>query len=161
MSIRVGHAAEVIDGASGAFRHQEANKQPMPAAAGLDDFERWLKVSTYTPPRRMEIPAGIELGGAARLAEMIEAVREALLACMAGLEDCNARTRRHWRQTEVSRQRERLDEPDREKIELWRETDSWGQKIRWLQELRIFLGEEQARCEEFPLDGSESGRART
>lgn len=108
MNTRGRNAAEVIDGASRAFRRREADRSreadrpPVPSAAGIDDFERWLKVSVFSPPRRMIIPAEMELGGTARLAEMVEVVRAALLACMSGLEDCNARTRLHWCQVEVS-----------------------------------------------------------
>jgi hypothetical protein len=78
------------------------------------------------------------------LPEKIKAVREALLESLEGLEDCNARTRHHWRQTEASRHGGRLDdEPDREKIALQRETASWGEKIRWLQELGLRLERER------------------
>ena len=79
--------------------------------------------------------------GSEDLPETIEAVRAALLACMEGLEDCNVRTRRHWRQTEAGRRSGRLDdEPnDREKLALRRETESWGVKIRSLQELGLRL----------------------
>ncbi len=83
------------------------------------------------------------------LPERIVTVREALLACLEGLEDCNARKRRHWRQTEANRRDGRLDdEPDREMIALRRETESWGEKIGWLQELGLRLERERVRCDE-------------
>jgi hypothetical protein len=87
----------------------------------------------------------LELGEADRLTEMIEAVREALLECLAGLEDCNSRTRHHWRQTQTkaSSRSEELNKLDLQKTALQRETARWSQKIRWLQELCIYLEQKQ------------------
>jgi hypothetical protein len=147
MSTRLRPAAEVIDGAPLALKGWEADKKTAPTATELEDFKRWLGISMASPTVQARIPAKLQLRGSEFLTEMSEAVREALLACIAGLEDCNARKRRDWRQTEAGHRCGHLSEPNREKIALQRETASWGQKIRWLQGLRLCVEQERARWE--------------
>jgi hypothetical protein len=141
--VRVRHVSD-IDGALRTSEGLEANRKQAPATAELEDFTRWLEISMSSPRSRATVPNQIALNGPDGIAEMIEAVREALLACLVGLEDCNSRTRRHWHQTEMTRRGAGLGELDPERTALQRETASWGQKIRWLQELRLRLEQERA-----------------
>ena len=134
---------------------READK-PASTSVELEDFKHWLGISMSS---QAEIPAQLPIHGSAGLAEMIEAVHKALLACLVGLEDCNERTRCHWRQTQASRRSGHLEEPDRVRTVLQRETESWGKKIRWLQELGLCLEHERARSEALLIGDSESRRA--
>jgi hypothetical protein len=124
--------------------------------AEFEDFTHWLEIAVSSSAWQDTVPGRLDLPGPDRLPEMIEAVRDALLACLAGLEDCNSRKRRHWRRTHMNRQNGYPSELDLEEVALRRETALWDEKIRWSQELYACLKRALERCEA-PL-ASESGR---
>lgn len=159
MSTRIRPSAEILDGAPRSLKDSAVDKKPAPVAAELEAFKSWLRISVCSPPAQARMPAKLQFPDSDCLAEMITAVREALLECLAGLEDCNARTRRHWSPAGMSCQSGYPAESDPEKTALQDEAVSWGQKIRWLLGLRLSLENERARHEGSCLRGNESRRA--
>lgn len=110
--------------------------------AGVEHFRRWLRASTQTPPVREELHAKIALWGPQDLSRLIEIVREAETASVLQLQEQNERTRR---------ERQLLDLSDWElKMQLIisaGEVSWWNARIRWLQDVRLFLEREQSRRE--------------
>lgn len=108
--------------------------------SGVDHFERWLRASTQTPPVREELHAKIALWGSAELPRLIEIVREAELACALQLQDSNR---------EMRAERQGGDASDWERtmqlIVSAGEATWWDARIKWLQEVRMYLEREHAR----------------
>lgn len=108
--------------------------------SGVDHFERWLRASTQTPPVREELHAKIALWGSAELPRLIEIVREAELACTLQLSDANR---------EMRAEREGSDASDWERtmqlIVSAGEATWWDARIKWLQNVRMYLEREHAR----------------
>jgi hypothetical protein len=139
MNTRGRYAEGAIGWAPRAPKGQEAETQSGSASVELEDFERRLRISIFSQGSQARLPAKLQIHGTGRLADMIETVRKAQLACLEGLEDCNARARQHWHRASAGGWRIPIDGPDREALALQRENESWGQKIRWLEELRLSL----------------------
>jgi len=108
--------------------------------SGVDHFERWLRASTQTPPVREELHAKIALWGSAELPRLIEIVREAELACTLQLQDSN-------REMRVERQEGDASDWERtmQLIVSAGEATWWDARIKWLQEVRMYLEREHAR----------------
>jgi DNA-binding PadR family transcriptional regulator len=108
--------------------------------SGVDHFERWLRASTQTPPVREELHAKIALWGSAELPRLIEIVREAELACTLRLQDSN-------REMRVERQGGDASDWERtmQLIVSAGEATWWDARIKWLQEVRMYLEREHAR----------------
>lgn len=108
--------------------------------SGVDHFERWLRASTQTPPVREELHAKIALWGSAELPRLIEIVREAELACTLQLQDSN-------RQMRVERQAGDPSDWERtmQLIVSAGEATWWDARIKWLQEVRMYLEREHER----------------
>jgi DNA-binding PadR family transcriptional regulator len=108
--------------------------------SGVDHFERWLRASTQTPPVREELHAKIALWGSAELPRLIEIVREAELACTLQLQDSN-------REMRVERQAGDASDWERtmQLIVSAGEATWWDARIRWLQDVRMYLEREHAR----------------
>jgi DNA-binding PadR family transcriptional regulator len=108
--------------------------------SGVDHFERWLRASTQTPPVREELHAKIALWGSAELPRLIEIVREAELACTLQLQDSN-------RQMRVERQAGDPSDWERtmQLIVSAGEATWWDARIKWLQEVRMYLEREHSR----------------
>lgn len=108
--------------------------------SGVDHFEHWLRASTQTPPVREELHAKIVLWGSAELPRLIEIVREAELACTLQLGDANR---------EMRAERQASDASDWERtmqlIVSAGEATWWDARIKWLQNVRMYLEREHAR----------------
>lgn len=108
--------------------------------SGVDHFERWLRASTQTPPVREELHAKIALWGPTELPRLIEIVREAELACTMQLRDTNRNTR-------ADRQAGGASEWERtmQLIVSAGEATWWDARIKWLQDVRMYLEREHSR----------------
>ena len=108
--------------------------------SGVDHFEHWLRASTQTPPVREELHAKIALWGSAELPRLIEIVREAELACTLQLQDSN-------REMRVERQANDASEWERtmQLIVSAGEATWWDARIKWLQDVRMYLEREHSR----------------
>ena len=106
----------------------------------MDHLARWLLVSIQTPPVREELHAKIVLWGSAELPRLIEIVREAELACTLQLGDANR---------EMRAERQASEESDWERtmqlIVSAGEATWWDARIKWLQNVRMYLEREHAR----------------
>ncbi|HEY2537366.1 MAG TPA: hypothetical protein VGI24_10335 [Solirubrobacteraceae bacterium] len=108
--------------------------------SGVDHFERWLRASTQTPPVREELHAKIALWGSAELPRLIEIVREAELACTMQLSDANREVRADRDTSEVSEWERTM-----QLIVSAGEATWWDARIKWLQNVRVYLEREHAR----------------
>lgn len=108
--------------------------------SGVEHFEHWLRASTQTPPVREELHAKIALWGSAELPRLIEIVREAELTCTMQLSDAN-RDLRAERETGEASEWER----SMQLIVSAGEATWWDARIKWLQNVRIYLEREHAR----------------
>jgi DNA-binding PadR family transcriptional regulator len=108
--------------------------------SGVDHFERWLRASTQTPPVREELHAKIALWGSAELPRLIEIVREAELACTLQLGDANRETRAERQASDVSDWERTM-----QLIVSAGEATWWDARIKWLQNVRMYLEREHAR----------------
>src|SRR5580700_4772218 len=113
--------------------------------AGVEHFERWLHASTQTPPVREELHAKIALWGSAELPRLIEIVREAELACMQELH----------RRTRYERLAPGMSEWERtmQLIVSAGEVTWWDVRIKWLQDMRMYLEQEHERQQAKPGAG--------
>lgn len=111
--------------------------------SGADHFEHWLRASTQTPPVREELHAKIALWGSAELPRLIEIVREAELACTLQLGDANREMRRERQAEDDASEWERT----MQLIVSAGEATWWDARIKWLQDVRVYLEREQARRE--------------
>lgn len=108
--------------------------------SGVDHFERWLRASTQTPPVREELHAKIALWGSADLPRLIEIVREAELACTLQLGDANREMRAERQANAASDWEMKM-----QLIVSAGEATWWDARIKWLQNVRMYLEREHAR----------------
>jgi DNA-binding PadR family transcriptional regulator len=111
-----------------------------PTPAGVEHFRRWLRASTQTPPVREELHAKIALWGSEDVSRLIEIVREAEMACTLRLQDLNRRMR-------AERQRSAAGEWERamQLIMIAGEVTWWDARIKWLQDVRMYLERQYER----------------
>ncbi len=107
--------------------------------AGVEHFRRWLRSSTQTPPVREELHAKIALWGQDDLSRLIEIVREAELSSMLALQELNRRTREERQLPEASDWELKM-----QLIVSAGEVSWWDSRIKWLQDMRLYLEKEQA-----------------
>jgi DNA-binding PadR family transcriptional regulator len=119
--------------------------------SGVDHFERWLRASTQTPPVREELHAKIALWGSAELSRLIEIVREAEMACTLRLQDLNREVRAERQVSDDASDWERT----MQLIVSSGEATWWDARIKWLQDVRMYLEREHVR------QRSEAGSWRT
>jgi DNA-binding PadR family transcriptional regulator len=120
--------------------------------AGVEHFEHWLHASTQTPPVREELHAKIALWGSTELPRLIEIVREAEWSCMQQLQDLN-RTMRAEREASAESEWERT----MQLIVSAGEVTWWDARIKWLQDVRMYL--EQAHARRQSITGPQRVRA--
>jgi DNA-binding PadR family transcriptional regulator len=108
--------------------------------SGVDHFERWLRASTQTPPVREELHAKIALWGSAELPRLIEIVREAELTCTMQLGDANREVRAERGTSDTSEWERTM-----QLIVSAGEATWWDARIKWLQNVRMYLEREHAR----------------
>jgi DNA-binding PadR family transcriptional regulator len=108
--------------------------------SGVDHFEHWLRASTQTPPVREELHAKIALWGSAELPRLIEIVREAELACTMQLGDANREVRAERGTSDTSEWERTM-----QLIVSAGEATWWDARIKWLQNVRMYLEREHAR----------------
>jgi DNA-binding PadR family transcriptional regulator len=118
--------------------------------SGVDHFERWLRASTQTPPVREELHAKIALWGSAELSRLIEIVCEAEMACTLRLQDLNREARAERRANDASDWERTM-----QLIVSSGEATWWDARIKWLQDVRMYLERERSRQQ------SEAGPRRT
>jgi DNA-binding PadR family transcriptional regulator len=109
--------------------------------SGVDHFERWLRASTQTPPVREELHAKIALWGSAELSRLIEIVREAEMACTLRLQDLNREVRAERQVSDEASDWERT----MQLIVSSGEATWWDARIKWLQDVRMYLEREHIR----------------
>ncbi len=111
-----------------------------PTPAGEEHFRSWLRASTQTPPVREELHAKIALWGSEDISRLIEIVREAEMSCTLQLQELNRRTR-------VERQRSGANEWERamQLIVIAGEVTWWDARIKWLQDVRLYLERQYER----------------
>jgi hypothetical protein len=104
-------------------------------------FRDWIMASVAPPPLREDMLSRIERYRPEDLSAMIDIVHRAELSCLAGLRDFHQNTR-NKRQGQANGGRQ-----ESMSIIVYAEVaSSWDQKIKWLQEVRQYLMEEQRRC---------------
>jgi DNA-binding PadR family transcriptional regulator len=108
--------------------------------AGVEHFRRWLHASTQMPPVREELHAKIALWEAEDLPRLIEIVREAEIACAQQLQELNRQTR-HERESAEASEWSRV----KQLIVTTGELAWWDARIRWLQDVRLYLERENQR----------------
>lgn len=128
--------------AEGALRAVDGRRKTVYEAtpAGVEHFRHWLRSSTQTPPVREELHAKIALWGSEDLSRLVEIVREAELASMLQLQALNQRTRRERQQQTMSDWELKL-----QLIVSTGEVSWWDSRIKWLQDMRLYLEKEQSR----------------
>lgn len=145
-------AVEREDGAG--LRVVDGRKKTVyePTPAGVEHFERWLRASTQTPPVREELHAKIALWGSEDLSRLIEIVREAEMSSALRLQELNRRTR-------LERQMSAASEWERtmQLIVIAGEVTWWDSRIKWLQDVRLYL--EKERLDRQATLGAVRGRA--
>jgi hypothetical protein len=104
----------------------------------IERFTGWIKDPSSSTASRAALCAEIAGYGHASLPEMMQMVREEMLACLTGLEDCNSRRRDQRRQAEISI-RDSSSIYGAVRTTLWREAASWGRRLDWLEEVRRCL----------------------
>jgi len=109
-------------------------------------FKDWITVTASAMPSlRKDMLAGIEHCDAQDLSEMIAIVRQAELSCLVELRDFHHNARAE-RQQQASSARQSARQQRMRAIVYTEVAGSWDQKIKWLQEVRRCLVEEQRRC---------------
>jgi DNA-binding PadR family transcriptional regulator len=116
--------------------------------AGVEHFKGWLQASTQTPPVREELHAKIALWGSEDLSRLIEIVREAEMSSTLALQELNRRSR-------VELQGNGANDWARgmQLIVIAGEVTWWDARIKWLQDVRLYLEKERARQRETPGSG--------
>jgi hypothetical protein len=111
-------------------------EMPLAARMDMELFRRWLTPAGSTPSIP-ELRARIAGYGPEALPEMIEAVREAEMACAVGLGDLNRQIRSEREEAGVQR-----GECDMS-ILIWSEAvERLDSRIAWLQNVRRYLEKE-------------------
>jgi DNA-binding PadR family transcriptional regulator len=108
--------------------------------AGVEHFRRWLRASTQMPPVREELHAKIALWGSEDVSRLIEIVREAEVASMLQLQELNRRTRAELGLHDVSEWERTM-----QLIVIAGEVSWWDSRIKWLQDMRLYLEKERLR----------------
>jgi hypothetical protein len=138
-------------------------------------FRDWIVSSVAPPPMREDVLARIEHFNPEDLSEMIDIVRQAERSCLAGLNDFHQNVRRdrpphpHLRRLGQRDSRQDGEQDDKQdgaqqhgqqpsqqrasegprrslSVIVYAEISSiWEQRIKWLQEVRQYLLEEQRR----------------
>jgi hypothetical protein len=111
-----------------------------PTPAGVAHFKRWLRASTQTPPVREELHAKIALWGSEDLTRLIEIVREGEMTCTLQLKQLNQRMQFERRASGSNEWARTMQLIVRSGEAAW-----WDTRIRWLQEVRLFLEKQCAR----------------
>jgi len=106
-------------------------------AKGNEQFERWLRASTPTPPVREELLAQITFCGPADVPRMIGIIREAELACTTQPEDLNGRIGTERQPAEDDEWRRRMGAIVTDGEAAW-----LNARILWLKKLRAYLQRE-------------------
>jgi DNA-binding PadR family transcriptional regulator len=138
--------------ANGALRAVDGRRKTVYEAtpAGVEHFRRWLRSSTQTPPVREELHAKIALWASDDLSRLIEIVREAEVASMLQLQELNRRTREERGLPEMSDWEQKM-----QLIVSAGEVSWWDYRIKWLQDMRLYLEKQQAHRQ--AAIGSEPG----
>ncbi len=110
-----------------------------PTPAGVEHFKRWLRASTQTPPVREELHAKMAFWGSEDLPRLIEIVREAEIACAQQLQELNRRTRLERQAASTSEWAQTMH-----LIVMTGEVMWWDARIKWLQDMRLYL---EKQCE--------------
>lgn len=110
-----------------------------PTPAGVEHFKRWLRASTQTPPVREELHAKMAFWGSDDLPRLIEIVREAEIACVQQLQELNRRTRFERQAASTSEWAQTMH-----LIVMTGEVMWWDARIKWLQDMRLYL---EKQCE--------------
>jgi DNA-binding PadR family transcriptional regulator len=108
--------------------------------AGVQRFEEWMRASACTPPVREELHAKIVLCEPQHLPRMIEVVRESEIICARRLEELNRRIQSRRSGVATAAWGARMDLAVVAADHAW-----WDGRIKWLQNVRIYLQEEWAR----------------
>ena len=109
-------------------------------SAGVQHFKGWLRASTQTPPVREELHAKIALWGSEDVSRLIEIVREAEMSCTLQLQELNRRARLERQRMEASEW-----ELEMQLIVIAGEVTWWDSRIKWLQNMRLYLERERGR----------------
>ena len=110
-----------------------------PTPAGVEHFRRWLRASTQTPPVREELHAKIAFWGSENLPRLIAIVREAEMACAQQLQELSRRTRLEREAADTSEWARTM-----RLIAMTGEVMWWDARIKWLQDIRLYL---EKQCE--------------
>lgn len=110
-----------------------------PTPAGIRHFEEWMRASAGAPPVREELHAKIVLCEPQHLPRMIEVVRESEIVCTRRLEASNRRIQRRRDGMATDAWEARMDLAVVAADHAW-----WDGRIKWLQDVRIYLQEEWA-----------------
>jgi DNA-binding PadR family transcriptional regulator len=108
--------------------------------SGAEHFERWLRASTQIPPVREELHAKIALWGPAELPRLIEIVREAEMACTLQMRASSRDLRANHQAGETSEWEQTM-----QLIVSSGEATWWDARMKWLQNVRMYLEREDAR----------------
>ncbi len=108
--------------------------------AGTERFCGWMWASVATPPVREELHAKIGLCQPADLPRMIDVVREAETVCAGKLQGLNWRVRSRRRDMDPRDWRGRMELVVSTGDQAW-----WESRIKWLQQVRLYLEEEHRR----------------
>jgi hypothetical protein len=107
-------------------------------------FRRWLRASTSLPPVREELHAKIVLCRPEDLPLLIEAVKDAEMACTLQLEEANQRERSERAALGEDEWTKRMGIIASAGVASW-----WDSRIKWLQDVRRHLqGESQRNLRE-------------
>jgi DNA-binding PadR family transcriptional regulator len=113
--------------------------------AGVERFRGWMWASVSTPPVREELHAKVALCQPADLPRMIAVVREAEVVCAGKLDGLNWRIRSRRRDTNPEDWQVRMDVVVSTGDQAW-----WESRIKWLQQVRIYLEGEWRRRQPTP-----------
>ncbi len=111
-----------------------------PTPAGVEHFRRWLRASTQTPPVREELHAKIALWGSEDLSRLIEIVREAEMGCAQQLQELSRRTRLEREAADAGEWARTMRLIAMNGEVLW-----WDARIKWLQDVRLYLEKQRER----------------
>jgi DNA-binding PadR family transcriptional regulator len=136
----LGLARPADGGARSGSRSREARLWEA-TPAGVASFSAWIRESVATPPVREELHAKIALCQPKDLPRLVEVVREAERVCVYQLQAANRRLReRHEHGTGEGRDWA----AGMALVVAASEKAWWDSRIKWLQDVRIYLDEELA-----------------
>jgi DNA-binding PadR family transcriptional regulator len=132
----LGAAERVLDGFRGRATTYEIT------SSGLERFAEWMWASVSAPPVREELHAKVALARPADLPRLIEVVREAELVCAGKLDMLNRDIRARRADRDPEDWQLRMDLVVSTGDQAW-----WESRIKWLQQVRIYLEGEWQRCQ--------------